>query len=156
MSLQTSIKRNRDGVQLRMRGVLDERTRLADAISDLPRDVDVIIDLSGVERINSFGVREWISFLRLFEGRGGALVLEGCSLPIVAQMAVVQNFLGPARVRSFYAPYLCRGCKAESVELIEVADLGRDRKLPPRRCRCGGTSELDAFDTFTAFLGERA
>src|SRR4029079_15036018 len=69
----------------------------------------VVFRLSGVRRINSFGVREWVNFVRDLPN-GSVLVFSHCSPAIVTQLNMIYNFRGPASVRSVYALYVCEGC----------------------------------------------
>ncbi len=124
----------------------------------------VTFELAGVRRINSFGVREWIDFVRDLPAVS-ELTLVGCSPAIVVQMNMISNFRGAARVRSIYAPYLCDTCGEEHDELIELDTVGvpakgirRSPNAPsvctPRVCpSCGGTTTLDEQpERYLAFL----
>ena len=81
----------------------------------------VRIDLAGVERINSIGVRNWIHFVKQCESSGIDLSFERCSPAIVQQISMISNFMGArSRVTSLFAPYLCGSCNAEHLELVSV------------------------------------
>ena len=69
----------------------------------------VAIDLAGVERITSFGVREWLSMLGAM-GEVKRLYFLRCSEPIVNQLGMIKKFCGSAQIVSFFAPYLCSAC----------------------------------------------
>jgi hypothetical protein len=76
------------------------------------------MDLGGVTRINSCGVREWINFIeRLKPGR---LVFERCSVPFVNQLNLISNFSGGARIASVYTPYFCDTCDEERTHLVNL------------------------------------
>ncbi len=118
-------------------------------------DADAIVfDLVNVERINSCGVREWIRLMSSLKVTDRRIAYERCSVPFVTQMNMIVNFSGGARVRSFYAPYLCGSCGAEYVELYEVpasnAVVLRDRSTCPT---CGAASEFDDIrESYLNFL----
>lgn len=131
-------------------GDLSEHADFAAVLSAASREL--VFDLRGVRRINSCGVREWIRLMDALRAEGRALVLEHCSVPFVNQMNMIMNFSGNARVRSFYAPYLCGHCGHEYAELCVLAE-GAAPELPSTRAcpRCGADAEFD--DLRDAYLG---
>ncbi|MBI5480148.1 MAG: hypothetical protein HY906_14880 [Deltaproteobacteria bacterium] len=123
----------------------------------------VVFDLAEVRRINSYGVRAWLAFVRELPAVS-ALVLARCSPAFVMQLNLVRNLRHGAHVRSFLAPYVCERCGHEEAKLLDVAALPREGGLPPPRqfrCgQCGAPMELDDIpDRYFAFLdgdGEEA
>ncbi len=102
----------------------------------------VVFVLAGVRRVNSCGVREWIEFVRGLD----SVTFVACSTAFVAQLNTIYNFRGPAKVRSFFAPYRCTRCGREEEKLLLVATHfpGRSRKPPEFGCdRCSAPMELD-------------
>src|SRR5262245_55168049 len=86
-------------------GELDESAQLARQL--LPRlRGRVRFDLGDLRRINSVGVRDWVELQEALGDRA-EVELDRCSSAIVAQMNMIYNFRGRARVRSFLAPYVC-------------------------------------------------
>ena len=123
-------------------------------LRDLPAKLpnQVTIDLSGVTRINSAGVREWLSFIRALPANT-TLVLERCPVIFVDLLNIIREFAGPATVRSVFVPHLCKQCKAPQDCLVGLPL--NDQSLPSRDCceRCGSALELDVDNgTFFAFL----
>ena len=119
----------------------------------------VAIDLGGIRRINSAGVREWIEFVRNLP-HVTELRLVGCSKVSVVQLNLIENFRGPARVESFWAPYSC-ACGNEREILLEARDAragaARVPTAPPVVCECGRIMELDELpDRYFLFLADRA
>jgi len=99
----------------------------------------VTIDLSGLRRINSAGVRMWMLFVRAVPP-SVELTLEKCSVPFVNQMNLVRDFVGGARVTSVYVPYLCTKCSKSPVRLASLGEA-----MPEAgKCDCGGALEMDA------------
>ena len=137
-------------------GDFDETADLRDLASALHGPV--AIDLGGIRRINSAGVREWIEFVRDLP-HVTELHLVGCSKVSVAQLNLIENFRGPARVDSFWAPYSCR-CGNEREILLEAHDRFGGPGLPtapPVLCDCGQIMELDELpDRYFLFLADRA
>lgn len=111
-----------------MLGDFDETADLRDLAAVLRGRI--AIDLGGVRRFSSAGVREWIHFVRSLP-QGTDLSLVGCSPASVTQLNLIDNFRGPARVESFWAPYSCTACGAERQVLLEArAATGSGQGLP--------------------------
>jgi anti-anti-sigma regulatory factor len=106
----------------------------------------IAVDLSGVRRINSCGIREWMKAVEAIPP-GIEVEFIRCSRPMVKQFNQVANFGGPGRVVSFYAPYYCQACDLEENVLLSVPQHVDDLvscHAPEFRCEnCGG---LLAFD----------
>jgi len=127
------------GVRLRLEGEIDETCDLGAVFR---REGTVWLDLSGVARINSVGIRKWLEAARTAPAEL-MLQFERCAPPIVSQMNMIPTFISAGRVESILAPYMCPGCGEELLELIKVTDPEMD--LPPRR-RCPACKEPLEFD----------
>jgi anti-anti-sigma regulatory factor len=135
-------------------GELDETVDFAELRRALAGSV--VFDLGAIRRIDSAGVREWISFLRELAGVE-PLVFVRCSPPFVTQLNLIFNFRGNATIESFLAPYVCPACDHEDEKLLNVkTDFpdGAASKLPQFPCvKCKTTMELDDLpDRYTYFL----
>jgi ABC-type transporter Mla MlaB component len=124
-------------------GVLDEDVDLRPLIE---LTGEVAIDLSGVHRISSTGVREWIDFMRILSERC-RVTLVACSPASVIQLNLIANFRGRARVESFIAPYECPCCGAEREVLLDATVTARSAgrtplQVPALSCACGSSMEL--------------
>jgi hypothetical protein len=106
----------------------------------------VVLDLANVERITSFGVREWLTMLGAAAGRAN-LFLARCPDAVVNQLAMIRSFAGPAQVASFFGPYLCEGCGEPFERLFDGeddADVVRGKDPGPATCpRCSGSGRFD-------------
>jgi ABC-type transporter Mla MlaB component len=102
-------------------GVLDENADLRPLAA---LDGEVAIDLSGVKRISSTGVREWIDLMRALDGRARVSLIR-CSPASVTQLNLISNFRGPAQVESFIAPYDCGACGCECEVLLDAVRAAR-------------------------------
>ncbi|WP_438016889.1 FIST N-terminal domain-containing protein [Sorangium sp. So ce315] len=115
----------------------------------LARELDgkVLLDLAGVERITSFGVREWLQMIQAAQPRLRALYLARCSEPVINQISMIRRFAGSGQVVSFYAPYCCEACGAQFERLVDCAHDAAalaDGKPPDAVCpRCGGAGAFD-------------
>lgn len=121
----------------------------------------VLFDMSGVERITSFGVREWLEMMTALEAvEDMDAYLSRCSEAVVTQLTMIKTFVGCAKVVSFNVPFLCDDCGNNFVHTI---DCERDSAIltggvPPRTCsRCGGEAKLDddpsSFGFAAPFMG---
>jgi anti-anti-sigma regulatory factor len=117
VNLRWKLRRGSDRLVVEMLGDFDETADLRELASVLRGRI--AIDLGGVRRFSSAGVREWIHFVRSLP-QGTDLSLVGCSTASVTQLNLIDNFRGPARVESFWAPYSCTACGAEREVLLEA------------------------------------
>ena len=103
----------------------------------------LVIDLSGLDRINSLGVRDWMRFIRTCETAGVDLTFERCSPTIVGQISMITNFMGTrSRVSSVEVPYLCTSCANEHLEVLELVP-GAELRLTITCPKCRAPMELD-------------
>src|SRR5262245_58478925 len=80
----------------------------------------LVLDLGGVKKISSFGIREWVDFATTAARVARSLVLIECTPKVVDQLNMVANFAGGGRVFSFYAPFRCDYCNAEHRVLLQI------------------------------------
>jgi len=118
----------------------------------------VVFHLAGVRRINSCGVREWVNFVRDMPSVT-ELTFSHCSPAIVTQLNMIYNFRGQARVRSFYAPYVCENCHNEEEKLLDVQSQfpnGEVGSVPEFSCEsCSEPMEFDDLpERYLSFLSE--
>ncbi len=132
----------RDGNVIRVSGIIDEHSDFTGIFDGL--DGKVIIDMDGIKRINSCGVREWVNMIKSCD-----LDIEYISCPtaVVEQFNMVPEFLGRnAVVKSFYARYYCEECDNEQNFLLEVEKHfpdPSDIEIPEFICDCGSPFEFD-------------
>ena len=121
---------------LRFSGTIDEAfdgKKLANTVEC----ESLILDLGGVKKISSFGIREWVDFVNAACARAKETVLIECSPKVVDQLNMVANFAGNGRVFSFYAPFRCDYCDSEHRVLLDVAkdfEAIKTMKLAERPC----------------------
>ena len=132
-------------------GVINEEADLQQITKNLEGHEHVRLDLAGIHRINSSGIREWMHFIGPFtEAREVELVR--CSPAMVAQLNVFRDFAGTARVLSYQAPYLCPDCDAQKYLDVEVEqEEPTPETLPCTSCE--GEMEFDDVpECYFAFL----
>ncbi|MBU1068098.1 hypothetical protein KJ975_00885 [Myxococcota bacterium] len=142
-------------IALQFNGTIDESfnaKQIAEGIKDV-----LIVDLSGVRRISSFGIREWLEFLKIANEKCESIYFIKCPPRLIDQFNMVANFGGKGRILSFFAPYHCDYCERDDSVLLEVADhfeTIKDKKIPDQPCeKCGNAEYLDEDpESFLSFL----
>jgi anti-anti-sigma regulatory factor len=97
----------------------------------------LVLDLGGVKKISSFGIREWVDFVGAAKKTAVELLLIECAPKVVDQLNMVANFTAGGRVFSFYAPFRCDYCDSEHRVLLDLAkdhEAIRSMKLADRPC----------------------
>jgi ABC-type transporter Mla MlaB component len=141
-----------------LHGQIDELADLERLLAEEAPVGRITIDLAGIQRINSVGVRNWVRFLREAAKRGIEVRIVRCSEPVLLQM----NMLVAARapIESFLAPYECARCGKQQTVCIEVttmhaAELQAGLMPKPACPACGGAMELDDVpERYAGFLLE--
>lgn len=135
------------GVHVELSGRLDDTSLLGELAGQIPPG-PVVIDCSGVTFVNSYGMREWVRLMRALEGRG-PITLSGVADSLMTQMNLLPELAHRVRVVSFHAQYVCPGCGAEAVPLIDVAAHAVELaalRMPPVACpECGAAMEVADF-----------
>ena len=156
--LRTAVETEGDTSIVKLTGFIDEHNRLKMLVDQITA-ATAMIDLGGVERINSSGVRDWVNWIAALEANGTRPVLVRCSPAIVAQINLVKNFTGNAAVKSFQVPYRCRECDEEKTIVVETSEMTSPEAAPPTcNCSaCGRAMEVDEMpEAYFAFLGSPA
>ena len=141
---------------LKLSGTIDEQFDGKKIAAGIKGGV-LLLDLAEIERISSFGIREWVDFVAVLSGKVQALWFVECSPKMVDQFNMVTNFGGSGQLISFYAPYRCDYCDDDRRRLVQVAqewDQLKAGKMPERTCESCGNQEYFDEDpgTFFAFL----
>ena len=94
----------------------------------------IVVDAHGVAHINSYGVREWIRFLRFLDEQSVEIELRRCSTPLVRQMTMLPATRGKARLGSLHLPYFCESCDDERDVLVQLPLPGVPESAPCPTC----------------------
>jgi anti-anti-sigma regulatory factor len=145
---------------LKLHGTIDEQfdgKKIAAGV----KGGTLVLDLADIERISSFGIREWVDFISGISGKVGSLWFVECAPKVVDQFNMVANFGGAGHLVSFYAPYRCDYCDDDRRRLVQVAqdwEQLKTGKLPERVCESCGNAEYFDEDplTFFSYLQQRA
>ncbi len=147
-------KGNQQTIIVKLTGSIDEDSRLERLAADLKKTAAPLrFDLSGVKRINSCGVREWVNFMRSIP-KTTDVVLENCAPIVVAQINMISNFAGHAKVASVKAPFVCEACGYEEEATINVVP-GSRPQFQSRACpKCGKPRLIfdDLEESYFAFM----
>ena len=131
---------------LRLAGTIDEQFD-APGLALTITSKYILLDLGGVDRISSFGIRQWVDFIAAIGPRLAGIYYVECSPKVVDQFNMVANFGGPGYIVSFYAPYRCDTCEQERRLLFrtdEETPLWRAGQAPPSTCpTCNNPEDFD-------------
>src|ERR1043165_8692319 len=102
-------------VLVKVSGVIDERFAGFGAVD---ASKSIVIDVTNMARMTSFGIRQWLNALDTLPSRAGRNLI-GCPTFFVDQLNMVLNF-GGACVVTVQAPYRCPACGTASSETVDV------------------------------------
>ncbi|HMG24504.1 MAG TPA: serine/threonine-protein kinase, partial [Kofleriaceae bacterium] len=147
-----------DAALVSVSGLVDERFL---GFGDIGTVKTAVINVSGMTRMTSFGVRQWLKAMDALPKSITDLYLLGCPTFFVDQLNMVLNFGGTSKILTVVAPHTCPSCGVESGEMIDVfADRANLAKggLPEKECaRCGGKLEFDETpESYFAFVNKYA
>ena len=120
-----------EGRRLIVGGRIDENADLVALATEIPAD-GATIDLGGLTRINSIGVREWMDFAAAVKDR--PLTLERCAPVFVDQLNAIANFAGATTIRSVLSIYECEADGDSTQIEVLIEDARADRLPLPPRC----------------------
>ena len=136
--------------ELILQGRIAEGAELS--VDRIPAGRKVVIDVADVTSINSLGVRAWANFLAALVAKASTVIIRRLTASMVSQAGMVKNFLTGAQIESFYAPYCCAFCSAETRKLFQAYD------HIPNEIDCIECPEKMLFDdireTYLAFRSE--
>ncbi|OFZ17718.1 MAG: hypothetical protein A2Z20_00370 [Bdellovibrionales bacterium RBG_16_40_8] len=134
-----------------MRGTIDESVNFK--IIKPKNEAQLILDLKGINRLNSLGLRNWVQWMRFLNPHAG-IVLRNCPNVVVHQINILDGFLPEhSIIESIEIPYTCDGCGHQTTYLAvrgrdyfeATADKAEQVSLPlQRKCvSCGDQAEAD-------------
>jgi hypothetical protein len=132
-------------------GRIDENADLNALAQEVGFD-GATIDLAGLTRINSIGVREWMDFVASLAPR--KIRLERCAPVFVEQLNAIANFSGAAELVSVLHSFECENDgEAVNVE-VKVAEARADRMPSSPVCPSCGAEMIPAQenDLYYRFL----
>ena len=139
-----------------IKGVLDE---YADLSPLLDKPAPLRLDLRGLTRLNSIGIRNMLKFLAGWGDK--PLVYEHCTSEFIDQVSMIPALLGIKKqgtIASLYVPYECNSCDHEEDiyrDLPEYSQALKTGVWPKEICKKCGTSMQVISDTFFAFAASK-
>src|SRR5262245_7918775 len=120
MSEALEIQRDTHGdtLLLKLKGNITEDSQIEDLKKDLKPNV--VLDLEKVQRINSYGIRQWINVMKEIRGQVQSLLFHRCPPVIVEQFNMINNFGGGGVVYSVYLPFYCENCNQDELKLYSI------------------------------------
>lgn len=119
----TEVVRHPGLILVRIAGVIDEhfdRTLVMQVLQN--PSLPILVDVDGVARITSYGVREW---LRGFQGAVHAdIYFVGCRPSLLAQFNSIAQFGSLGHIVTLYCPYVCVECGKPFEVLTDVRKTG--------------------------------
>ena len=148
-----------DAALVSVAGLVDEHFAGFGSLGEAVKTV--VINVSGMTRMTSFGVRQWLKGMDALPKTIQDLYLLGCPTFFVDQLNMVLNFGGAAQILTVVAPYTCPSCGVESGETIDVlaerAALARGGVSEKECARCGGKLEFDETpESYFSFVSKYA
>lgn len=105
-----------------LNGDLDEDANLDQVLGNGYQKL--VLNLSGIQHINSVGVKEWLRYFTPVFERGIPVVFQACSPAIVEQLNLILAFWKGATIASVEAPFFCESCGAEFTSSITQPEWG--------------------------------
>ncbi len=140
-------------VLIRLNGVIDETAGFSTCLSGV-RGKRILVDANKVTRINSFGVRHWMAWVRRLEQDENQLLFLRLRPAVVGHVNAVEGFLGSkGSVVSFWTPFYCGNCLAPSMELLQATEASEQISSARPCATCGEAKQIDeSGEGFFGFL----
>lgn len=141
----------KDGISLlSIKGEVIETAQFPDDIAGIGLQPTIRVDLSGVDRFNSIGVKKWIFFMQAIRQNQpqAKVTLSACSVVVVEQINLYgAAFTAGGEVVSLFVPFRCEACAHQSPVRMLAEDVKRSGyKVANQACeRCGGVAVFDDF-----------
>lgn len=123
-------------------GVIDEQANFSSMVGPLSGPVEV--NCKDVTKINSNGVKSWISYFTSLTSQGTKLSFSQLSPVLVEQLNSLSNFCVSAKVHSLMVPFACTKCHKETIIPMDIPTLKANPEPEPIVCpHCKGSAEFD-------------
>jgi DNA-directed RNA polymerase subunit RPC12/RpoP len=148
--LSCHIKENSGVLLCTLSGTITEKSDLNQILER--NENKVIIDLGGIDNINSGGVGNWVTFVSKFTSPPREVFLEHCPAVIVRQLNMISNMSGLAKIRSVMVPYICSNCGKEKQTSYNLENT--DPKSIPTKIKCADCNDdMDLDDILEVYFG---
>ena len=140
-------------LKVSLSGVIDEKSNFATTIG--PIHHSLIVDCKNVLRINSMGVKSWITYFSQLTAKGNRVALSNCPPCLVDQLSLIENFHSNCEIYSVMVPYECSGCNSEFLAPYPTKDLkANGMTVPELKCaKCNAKASFsDIEEEYFAFM----
>ena len=121
------------GLLVTLTGTFEESANLENEIG--PVSGTIAINTRGITRINSVGVKAWITYFKKLKTDGVVFKFEECSPSIIEQMNLISTFLCGGEVVSVLIPYSCTKCVSDFVVSCTIQKLKElNAEAPAVKC----------------------
>ena len=149
------VTRDTDGegrLRVSIAGVIDEETDFADVLAFA--DNNTVLDLGGIQRVNSIGLHRWIGMVKLLTD-SRRITIAACPYALAIQAGYVANLFAAAPIESCLAPYHCGTCRVDQMVLVSRAEVHAAQGPPEKRCgSCETLLRFEELDSYFGFLLE--
>lgn len=76
------------------------------------------LDFEGLEKINSFGIRNCVEMLAKMKGK--EVVYVNCAVIFIEQINMVASLAAGVKIASFYVPFTCNSCDIETTKKVTM------------------------------------
>lgn len=129
-------------VVVKIEGDINEWVDYSRMIPAEANRVEILCD--GVGRVNSIGLRSWISALREREAAGVGIRFHWVPMQVLAVLRLLAPSLAFSQVQSVQVPLRCEGCGRARLGLVQAgAGVREIKRVQSVRCRCGGAERID-------------
>ena len=154
------IKLDKSKILITLSGAITEEAEITlQALLQKIKDekiTDIYINFSKVTRVNSLGVRSWVTFMRAL-GNQRKVSFQECPSEIIMQINMIPSFLCHAKVDSFYTNYICPKCQHNENHLIYTRDVPKGQH--PKDLNCPNDNETmkseELEEEYFTFLDRR-
>lgn len=136
--------------RLRINGYIDEKAEFP----KVQTCDKLIIDLDGLTRLNSFGIRVWLTWIQTLT-HVPLIELENCGTVFLQQVTMIKDIIPRnGTVKSFYVPFYDVDSDASRVvKMVRGIDFDdNEYRIPQVLNAKGKPMELDVAATYFGFL----
>jgi hypothetical protein len=140
--LEINVHREGAKTHVTVAGRISEDSDFRPLLRDIAASREVVLDMSGVTRINSSGVREWVLFIQAIP-TDTRIELEKCPVAFIEQVNMIANFIGHARIKTFFVPLVCPSCEEPLEALRSVEEMEKSPSIEAKCPTCETAMEHD-------------
>jgi anti-anti-sigma regulatory factor len=140
-------------LEISLEGPIDERSNLNTLVGSFLGDL--VVNCEKVTRVNSVGVKQWMSYFTSLQNSRISFQFEKISPALVEQFNIIKNFACGGKINSLLLPYHCDACNYHFQIIYSTASVQEAQyQPPPLHCpQCQKPASFDEIpEEFFAFL----